>query len=928
MKRLAALLVLCAATPAQDIFPYKYHIDDLPNGLRLITIPTDFPHIVAMHIIVKTGSRNEIEKGRSGFAHFFEHMMFRGTKNYTPKQRAALFKEAGADRNAYTTDDYTNYHTTFAKEDLEKIIMLEADRFRYLSYGKKVFRTESLAVFGEYNKNSSNPITKMFEVIRDKAFQEHTYKHTTMGFLRDIVRMPRMYDYSQEFFRRWYKPEYTTILVVGDIARDKTLNLVKKHWGDWERGEYKVVIPREPEQTKPLYCHVEWNSPTQPWIIIAFKGPAFDPGDKTMPTLDVLSELAFSSNSDIYKKLFVRERKVNSFWSYFPDHKDPFLLMIGARVKKPEDVGYVRDEILKTCARFKKELVDEAELAKVKSALKYGFAGGLDSSEAIASSLSGYIARTGTPETVNKVYRHYDRVTPEDIRRAAQKYFVRRSRTIATLSHEQLPILGEPATDAVAKPGDMVLMPSRSPLVSVRLVCMTGAAKDPRGKEGLAYITAQMLTDASTRKRSYEQIIEDLFPMAAGVGDQVDKEMTVFYGTVHRDNLEKYYALLKEMLLEPGFKQEDLDRIKSNTISYLDVGLRRTNDEETGKEVMYEEIYQDHPYGHLNAGAIEAIQSISLEDVKQFYNQKLAGQAQLVIGLAGGYPRGFPARIARDLERLQGNAVAATRNAVPSPQPIPYNRMTIVQKKTRATGIHVGFPIPITRRHKDWPALWLVRSYFGEHRSENSYLYQRLREIRGLNYGDYAYIEYFPHGGSRFHPAPNLGRSQQIFQIWIRPVPPENGPFAFKAANYELRKLVKEGISKKNFEATRTYLSKFANLLVKTQDRQLGYALDSRYYGIGSFPEHVKESLAKLTVEDVNAVIRKYLRADRLQYVVVTEDAEGFRDRILSGEATPITYRAEPPQEILDEDKVIEKLPIDLKKEHVKIVPVDQVFGK
>ncbi|MHC4853345.1 MAG: M16 family metallopeptidase, partial [Planctomycetota bacterium] len=631
-----ALLALSAVCPAQDIFPYKYHIDDLPNGLRVITIPTDFPNIVAMHIVVSTGSRNEIEKGRSGFAHFFEHMMFRGTKNYTPHQRAAIFKEAGADRNAYTTDDYTNYHTTFAKEDLERIIMLEADRFRYLSYGKKVFRTESLAVFGEYNKNSSNPINKMFEVIRDTAFQEHTYKHTTMGFLQDIVRMPKMYDYSQEFFKRWYKPENTTILVVGDLTRDNTLTLVKKHWGDWERGSYRVEIPSEPEQREPLYCHVPWPTPTQPWIIIAFKGPAFDPDAPTMPTLDVLSELAFSSNSEIYKKLFVRERKVDSFWSYFPDHKDPFLLMVAARVKKPEDVGYVRDEILRTCQRFKRKLVDEAELAKVKSNLKYGFARRLDSSEAIASSLAGYIARTRTPESVNKVYQHYDKVEPADIQRVARTYLTRSSRTIATLSHEQLPILGEPATDAVARAEDIVpkhsvLLPGRSPLVSMRLLLMTGSAKDPKGKEGLAYVTAQMLADASTKKRSYEQIIEEMFPMAAGVGAQVDKEMTVFYGTVHRDNLEKYYGLLKEMLLEPAFKQEDLDRIKSNTISYLDVGLRRTNDEETGKEVMYQEIYATHPYGHHNVGAIESLRGIELMDVRSFYAKNLKLQARLVI---------------------------------------------------------------------------------------------------------------------------------------------------------------------------------------------------------------------------------------------------------------------------------------------------------
>jgi zinc protease len=185
---------------AADILPFVPVEETLANGLRVIVVATGLPGIVSLQIPVGTGSRNEIEAGRSGFAHFFEHMMFRGTRQHSPEAYQAILTRAGARGNAYTTDDYTNYHITFAKDDLERILKLEADRFQNLSYGEDAFMTEARAVLGEYNKNSADPLEKLVEVQREHAFTAHTYRHTTMGFLRDIENMPQLYDYSREFF--------------------------------------------------------------------------------------------------------------------------------------------------------------------------------------------------------------------------------------------------------------------------------------------------------------------------------------------------------------------------------------------------------------------------------------------------------------------------------------------------------------------------------------------------------------------------------------------------------------------------------------------------------------------------------------------------------------------------------------------------------
>lgn len=471
-----------------------------------------------------------------------------------------------------------------------------------------------------------------------------------------------------------------------------------------------------------------------------------------------------------------------------------------------------------------------------------------------------------------------------------------------------------------------VLIPNRSPLVSFRILFMTGAANDPRGKEGLASLTAAMIAEGGTRAKTYAQVTDEMYPMATSFSWQVDKEMTVFSGTTHADNLEKYYSLIREMLLDPGFREDDFQRLKEEAINYLKNSLRGGNDEELGKEVLYTMIYPaTHSYGHQNIGAVGALEKMTIQDVRNFYKEHYT-RANLVVGLAGGYPADFPKRVENDLSKLPTGAIDQLTTKLTQPRQTAGTKIEIVQRETRSTAISLGFPIKLTRADRDWPALAIVASYFGQHRSSNSYLYQRLREARGLNYGDYAYIEYFPRGMFQFQPDANLGRKLQIFQIWIRPVEPGNGHFVLRAALYEYDKLVREGMSQQAFESTREFLSKYVNVLTATQDDQLGYALDSRYYDIKDFPTYMREQLAKLTLADVNRAIRLYLKSDAMRIAIVTKDAAGLRDAIISNAPSPISYNAPKPKEITDEDKIIQAFKINVRLADVTIAPVDKVF--
>jgi zinc protease len=320
---------------------------------------------------------------------------------------------------------------------------------------------------------------------------------------------------------------------------------------------------------------------------------------------------------------------------------------------------------------------------------------------------------------------------------------------------------------------------------------------------------------------------------------------------------------------------------------------------------------------------LSALERITLEDVRQFYTRHYT-RANLVIGLAGGYPAGFPEKVKTDFAKFPRGTSASLN--LPQPELAKGLQIEIIQRETRSTAISLGFPIQVKRGDKDWPAIALAASYLGQHRSQNSHLFQRLREARGLNYGDYAYIEYFPRGMFQFAPDPNLARRQQIFQIWIRPVEPQNGHFTLRAALYEYEKLIRDGLSKEAFEGTREFLMKYVNILTQTQDANLGYALDSRYYGIGSYGDYLREQLSKLTLEEVNAAIRRHLKSDSMRIVVITKEGEALRKAIVENKPSPISYNSPKPAEILEEDKLIQNFQINVSPSAVKVLPIENVF--
>jgi zinc protease len=394
---------------------------------------------------------------------------------------------------------------------------------------------------------------------------------------------------------------------------------------------------------------------------------------------------------------------------------------------------------------------------------------------------------------------------------------------------------------------------------------------------------------------------------------------------IHRDLAPAFLATVLPQLLEPGLRDTDFTRVKAAQMNALVQDLRSNNEEELGKERLQANIFRGTPYGHASLGTVAGLNATTLDDVRRFA-KAMYSKARLTIGVSGNVADETVAELQAQLGKLDSGS-APVRRMVEGRTPSGLE-VEIVEKDTRATAISLGFPIQVTRAHPDFPALWVARSWLGEHRLSSGRLFQRLREVRGLNYGDYAYIEAFPGGMFQFFPGPNIARQRQLFEIWIRPVMPANAHFSLRAAIHELASLVKDGLTQADFETTRDYLMNNVFVMTARQDQQIGYALDSQWYGTGEFTDSMRQALSALTLDQVNAAVRKHLSARNLSIVIVTKDAAGLRQALVADAVSPIRYDGQKPAEVLAEDEIIVTRLLDIAPSKVVVTPVEQVFAR
>lgn len=472
----------------------------------------------------------------------------------------------------------------------------------------------------------------------------------------------------------------------------------------------------------------------------------------------------------------------------------------------------------------------------------------------------------------------------------------------------------------------------RDPIVNVRVVFQAGSADDAAGKEGTAALTARLMRQA-TEKLSAAQFADALFPWAAELDTQVDKDTIAFLGRVHRDHVDAFAGVFLDVLLHPRLDPVDFDRVRAEQKAFIESTLRTGNDEALQREALEVALYDApgtrHPYRHTPAGTVKALAGLSLDDVKAFIRTQLT-RDRLVLGVSGGASPQLVERLKAGLETLPFAPEGFARPVPSTPAPPPRSTALFVDKPAAGSAISVGFALSeLSRTHPDYPAMKLAETWFGEHRSLIGHLFNSMREARGLNYGDYAYVEHFRQEGWSTSEQLNIPRRTQYFSIWIRPVEHKNRLFALRQTLWELDKLVRDGIpDDESFRRVRSYVQGYWRAKEQEPMRRLGYMIDRALTGMPWDRDQLRARVNELTREDVNAAIRRHLRADRLTIVVVTEDAKALADQIAKKAPSPISYAGKVDAKQLAEDKIIESWDAGLASDAIQVISPTALFAQ
>jgi zinc protease len=479
-------------------------------------------------------------------------------------------------------------------------------------------------------------------------------------------------------------------------------------------------------------------------------------------------------------------------------------------------------------------------------------------------------------------------------------------------------------------------IPSANKVV-VKLMFRNGSICDPAGKEGLTALTTSLVTQGGTAEMSFSKIQDAIYPMASAYSGTTDKEVSVFTFEAHKDWLEQFYPILRGLMLTPAFLPADFERVKSNQQNYVDQSIKASSDEDFSKLALEGLLFRGNNYQHMKAGTSAGLGSITIEDVRSHY-ARFYTRHNLTIGVAGNYAPSFLKRLRQDMARLP-DVKPAIPAAGKANTPAGIEAEIIAKDNAFGSAIFMGAPLAITRSSDEFAALMVANSYLGEHRKSYGKLYQELREQRSMNYGDYSYIEWYENGGANMLPPPGAPRSSNYFAVWIRPVQiakqlhsqyPElkglkigHAHFALRLALYELDNLVKKGISKEDFETTLAFLRSYVKLYVQTPADRLGYLLDSRFYGRRDFIADLDRLFARLAVQDVNKVMRKYWQPGSMYVAIVTDKSEAetlaqsLRENLPSAMSYADAVKAGLPKEVLDKDAVVENYRFKVKSVHI-----------
>lgn len=934
----------------------------LANGLKLLLVENRVAPVATFLILYRVGSRNEAV-GHTGATHLLEHMLFKGTPTFNKArgtQVAATLQRVGADFNATTWYDRTNYFETVPSDALELAVHLEADRMRNSFIADDDRRSEMTVVRNELERGQNEPMLVLDEAVYATAFREHPYHHPTIGWRSDVENVPTAR--LKEFYDTFYHPNNATAVVVGDFEEGRALALVERYFGAFPASPAPIpeVYTDEPRQEGERRLVVR-RAGELPLVQVAFRTPAAlghegvlsnaalaeraaaPPAKNDIYPLAVLAAaLTNGVTSRLYQALVETELAV-SVDARVDQFRDPGLFNVYATAAPGVEAARVEEVIHRELARAAEDLGDE-EVGKAKRQIAASVAYERDGTHNVAMQMSEAEA-VADWRFYNTYAGSVARVTSDDVRRAAATYFREDTRTVGHFIpkagaaegdgvrtedggggrtedgsggsdgspasslkralaphgykfHHDPRAGGEPdgATDS-AKPGGasgdaqglaksggagfasrvarreletgavlLVLENASTPTVALRGSLRAGSHFEPKSKPGLARITAEMLKRGTRRRGKLE-----LAGALEGVGADVEFDADAFAVQISARSLaEDFPALastLAEMLREPSFPADELEKLKQQTIAAVreqqsDTSWRAY---ERLTQTLFDE--QNPFYTHAGDRLVESVSSITVEDVRGFY-EKFYGGRTLILSVAGDVRADEALRVLTGaLEGFGGPESAEVEVADPEPPAAGRREFVLVRDKANVD-VLLGTAAPLRRDAPDFYAAVLANRALGES-TLSSRLGLRVRDAEGLTYGI----------ASRFR-APSLAAGPWYIAVSVNP---GNVERAIESALGVLGEYVEHGIRPEELDDEKGSAVGSFKVSLSTNAGLAAALWNAEFYRLGlDYVERYPELIGRVTVEEVNAAIRKYFRPERLT-VVVAGDLDPAR-----GESAPV----------------------------------------
>ena len=886
------------------VIPYKKY--KLDNGLTVVLHQDKSDPLVHVDVTYHVGSGRE-DIGKSGFAHFFEHMLFQGSKNVKDEQHFGLITESGGTLNGTTNGDRTNYFETVPSNQLEKMLWLESDRMGYFlngpAVGEKAFEVQRETVKNERGQRVDNqPYGLLFERVGEAMFPEgHPYSWSTIGYLEDLDRAD--INDLKRFFLKWYGPNNATLTIGGDLDETETLEWVRK---------YFAPIPSGPEVGNPEYVPVtldadryislEDKNARLPLLFMSW--PTVHANHPDEAPLDVLQNIMGGGQTSLlYKNLEKPGLTVQAASGHqcreISCSFTLFALANPARVKSLADMESVIRESL---VEFEGRGVEDDDLTRVKADIVSGMIYGLESVRGKISQLAAYQTFRDNPNGIADDIARYEGVTKADVMRVYNKYIKEKPAVIMSIVPEgRLDAIAKadtweryertlpPATEAEpfewtppednfdrsiippAGPNPSIKAPdvynasvngipvlgalnNEVPTTTVSVRIKTGQKHEPMDKLGLAAMTAAMLGEATTESTA-EELSNRLDKLGSAVTFNSGDTFTTMRIRSLSKNLDETVAIAMEKLLKPKFDEADFKRNQANTLQ----GIRQAKKQpaQTASEIFNKVMYgTDNNFAFSNAGTEETAQNITIEDVKAFYDTHYSPKIASIIAVSDLGESALTKALA-PLKDWEGGDVPAVK-ANPFPELDAKTIYFVDQPGAPQSEIRIGkraLPFDATGEYyKSGIMNFMLGGAF------NSRINLNLREDKGYTYGARSFF------------------SGDETRGWYRAgagVRADSTAASIKEFVSEISKYHSQGVTPEELEFTKSAMGQRDARAYETPGQKLGFLGRMMTYDLKpSFVDDQADILQGMSKADVDALASKHLNLDDMIMVVVGDKAK------------------------------------------------------